>query len=404
MRLLALGGCGGMGRFAVRAALQDPTWSEITVADLDGTAAELFVGSCQAASLHALQLDVTDTRALRAALEQCDVVLNLVGPYFRFGASVLTAAIETGTDYLDINDDWEPTLEMLKLDGRARERGVTAVLGMGASPGLTNLLARRAAQELDHVEVLHTIWGIGEQGLRGDQDDSALSGDGESDGAAIEHWVHQVSGSIVAVEGGALVEMRPLRAVKVDYSGMAPVICRSVGHPEPITFMKSMAGLQYSLNLMDLPRALIAAVSRVARRVDQGELSASEAAAKLDLNVSGGLGLLRSRLGIGLLFEAVMGARHLPELAAYAEGPRGDTRIRVGAGLTRTPPGGMGGITGIPAAIGVGLVGRREVLDLGVLPPERAFAPEAFFELLDPFCVRPAATTEPLVRVRTGEA
>ena len=246
MRLLALGGCGGMGRFAVRAALQDPTWSEITVADIDGTAAELFVGSCQAASLHALQLDVTDAEALRAALERCDVVLNLVGPYFRFGPSVLAAAIETRTDYLDINDDWEPTLEMLKLDERARECGVTAVLGMGASPGLTNLLARRAAQELDHAEVLHTIWGIGQQGLRGDKNDSALVEAGESDGAAIEHWVHQVSGSILAVEGGALVEMSPLRAVEVDYPGIGPVVCHSVGHPESITFMKSMEGLRCS--------------------------------------------------------------------------------------------------------------------------------------------------------------
>ena len=245
-----------MGRFAVRAALQDPTWSEITVADVDGTAAELFVGSCQAASLHALQLDVTDAEALRVALERCDVVLNLVGPYFRFGPLVLAAAIETRTDYLDINDDWEPTLEMLKLDERARKREVTAVLGMGASPGLTNLLALRAAEELDQVEVLHTIWGIGEQGLRADRNDSALSDDGESDGAAIEHWVHQVSGSIVAVEEGALVEMSPLRAVEVDYPGIGPVVCRSVGHPEPITFMNSMAGLRCSLNLMDLPRAL----------------------------------------------------------------------------------------------------------------------------------------------------
>ena len=393
-----------MGRFAVRAALQDPTWSEITVADIDGTAAELFVGSCRAASLRALQLDVTDAEALRAALERCDVVLNLVGPYFRFGPSVLAAAIETRTDYLDINDDWEPTLEMLKLDERARECGVTAVLGMGASPGLTNLLARRAAQELDHAEVLHTIWGIGEQGLRGDRNDSALGEAGESDGAAIEHWVHQVSGSIVAVEEGALVEMSPLRVVKVDYPGIGSVVCHSVGHPEPITFMNSMAGLRYSLNLMDLPRALIAAVSRVAKRVDQGELSVSQAAATFDLDIPGGLGLLRSRLGIGLLVEVVMGARHLPELAAYAEGPRGDSRMRVGAGLTRTPPGGMGGMTGIPAAIGVGLVGRREVLGLGVLPPERAFAPKTFFELLDPFCARPAAATEALVRVRTCQA
>ena len=57
------------------------------------------------------------------------------------------AAIEAGAHYLDICDDWEPTLDMLELGERARARGVTAVIGMGASPGLTNLLAMKAGKD-----------------------------------------------------------------------------------------------------------------------------------------------------------------------------------------------------------------------------------------------------------------
>ena len=43
------------------------------------------------------------------------VVMNTVGPFFRFGVPILTAAIDAGTDYIDVCDDWEPTLEMLAL-------------------------------------------------------------------------------------------------------------------------------------------------------------------------------------------------------------------------------------------------------------------------------------------------
>jgi short subunit dehydrogenase-like uncharacterized protein len=41
-------------------------------------------------------------------------VLNCVGPFYRFGPPVLTAAIKAGVSYLDVCDDWEPTLDMLE--------------------------------------------------------------------------------------------------------------------------------------------------------------------------------------------------------------------------------------------------------------------------------------------------
>ena len=57
---------------------------------------------------------------------------------------MLRAAIRAGCHYVDVCDDWEPTLEMLALDTEARAAGVTAVIGLGASPGITNLLAVQA--------------------------------------------------------------------------------------------------------------------------------------------------------------------------------------------------------------------------------------------------------------------
>jgi len=57
-----------------------------------------------------------------------------------------------GVHYLDINDDWESTEAMLAMDAAARGRGVTAVIGMGASPGISNLLARHAMRRLDLVD------------------------------------------------------------------------------------------------------------------------------------------------------------------------------------------------------------------------------------------------------------
>ncbi|ESV58613.1 saccharopine dehydrogenase family protein [Mycobacteroides abscessus MAB_082312_2258] len=162
MKILALGGAGVMGAAAVRAALDVPGVEEIVVADRDLDAAEALVRRLGEGPVptRAVCVDVTDEGALRAALEDVDLVLNTVGPYFRFGLTVLRTAIEARTHYLDICDDWEPTLQMLGLDETARAHGVCAVIGMGASPGISNLLAATAAAELDEVDDVYTAWPV----------------------------------------------------------------------------------------------------------------------------------------------------------------------------------------------------------------------------------------------------
>lgn len=55
--------------------------------------------------------------------------------------------------------NWKPTQDALETDGEARRAGMTVLLGIGASPGLTNLLARHSADQLDEVDYIQTVWG-----------------------------------------------------------------------------------------------------------------------------------------------------------------------------------------------------------------------------------------------------
>ncbi len=375
-----------MGVFAVRTALRDELWTELVVADLDGARADAFARELADPRVRPLAVDVCDAAALDRALANADVALNCVGPYYRFGVPVLERCLAAGRPYLDLNDDWEPTLEMLELDAAARDAEVTAVVGLGASPGLSNLLAVLAARELDRVDTLHTIWGMGDQGLSGPLAESE-PGRGGSYGAALEHWLEQLTGTIRIVRDGALVESRPLEPLPVDFPGVGLVTCHSVGHPEPVTLLRSYPELRSSLNLMDMPRALIALLRRLAARVDAGALDVREAARQVGVVLeSHPLRLLLSRTGLGLLLEALLGARHLPELCALAVGERGGRPARVGASLTAAPPGGMGAVTGIPAAIGLGLLARGQTRRRGVVPPEEAFEPEPVLKALAPHC------------------
>jgi len=143
----------------VATALRYPFIAQIIIADRDRERAAAFAGAC-GPKASAVSLDAEDEDALRQLLRRADVVLNTAGPFYRFGIKVLRAAIEAGCHYLDINDDWEPTLEMLEMDERARRAGVTAVVGMGASPGISNLLAAKAMRRLDRVDAVYTGWSL----------------------------------------------------------------------------------------------------------------------------------------------------------------------------------------------------------------------------------------------------
>jgi saccharopine dehydrogenase-like NADP-dependent oxidoreductase len=189
MRILVTGGGGEMGAYACRALAKADEVDEVVIADRDearAAALALELGP----SARSVALDISDPGALRGALAGVEIVLNTAGPFYRFGRLVLEAAIETGTQYLDICDDWEPTLEMLELDEQARNAGVTAVIGIGASPGTSNMLAVLAMNQCDTVDRVFTAW-------RASAPSRSVRENPEPESnAALVHWVHNCSDPI----------------------------------------------------------------------------------------------------------------------------------------------------------------------------------------------------------------
>jgi saccharopine dehydrogenase (NAD+, L-lysine-forming) len=67
----------------------------------------------------------------------------------------MQAAIQAQTHYLDLGGLFHVTLKQLPLDVEFRRIGKLAVLGIGAAPGITNLLARMGADQFDDVREIH---------------------------------------------------------------------------------------------------------------------------------------------------------------------------------------------------------------------------------------------------------
>jgi hypothetical protein len=269
MRVLCLGGNGHMGREAVRTLLREPKVQRLTVTDLDGQAASRFVASLGDERAQALGLDIRNEGALKDALSAHDMALNTTGPFYRFGVPILRAAIEIGTTYLDVCDDVEPTLEILQHDRLARSTGGRAIIGMGASPGVTNLAAKELVQQLDETEEIITAWAEG-------------GGDpGDFGPAVLEHTLHITSGQAITFRNGRQVRIRPYRErVVVPFPPpIGPLRLGHVAHPEPLTLPYAVPGLRTCSNLgVHLPFEDMRIILLLGRAVDLRVLSIRRAA------------------------------------------------------------------------------------------------------------------------------
>lgn len=381
-RVLVTGGAGEMGAFTCDVLTKADEIAEVIVADRDEEkAAKLAVELGPKAT--PLALDISDTDALAKALAEVDIVLNCAGPFYRFGREVLSAAIAAGTDYLDICDDWEPTLEMLELDDAAREASVTAVIGMGASPGTSNLLAVLAMDECDTVERVYTSWRSSAahfpRATEGQEFAEAT--------AAIEHWVHNCTEPIKIWRDGGLADANALEEITISYPGWGEGAVRVCGHPEPLTLPRVRPEVRESLNLMSGRPGLMEAITRVALRVRAGELNVQEASAEMlrQPNVGG---------------KAAGEPPNLPtNIFALAEGTKDGRRIRVGAQALVQPAGGMGEMTGIPLAVAALMSVRGMANKPGVHGPEGAIDPKTFFHELAQYAAEPPPPGTPVYEV-----
>jgi saccharopine dehydrogenase-like NADP-dependent oxidoreductase len=382
MRILVTGGGGSMGAFACDVLAKDAAVDEVIVADIDEEAASA-VARAAGPKAKPEGLDIGDDAALEAALEGMDVVLSTAGPFYRHGRRVLEAAIAAGIDYLDICDDWEPTLDMLELDERARAAGVTAVIGMGASPGISNLLAVAAMDACDRVDRVYTGWRAPAGMPRVSPDDPEPTA-----AANVVHWVHNVSAPITVWRDGKRTEIAALEEIPVTYPGRGTEPVWVCGHPEPLTIPHARPEVKEALNVMTSRRGLMEGLIRIAERVKSGELDEQTGADKLLIEPD-------------MYGDAAGPPPTFPPLFALVEGVKDGEPIRAGARPLALPDGRqMGAVTGIPLAVAALMLVRGELHHPGVSGPELTIDPDTFFGEMARFA--PGAPSEgPYVEVLT---
>ena len=362
MKVIITGGCGGMGRFLVRAVARLKNIESITIADLAESSAKKFASEFDH-RVSGIGLDVSDSKAMSEIFEHQDIVLNTTGPFFRFGKPVLEAALNSNCHYMDICDDWEPTEEMLRLDDEAKSKNLTAIVGLGASPGLTNLLALLAMNQLDEVEKVYTGWDLT---AATPEDESSQEGAN----AAMEHGIEQMIGKVKIFRNGSFEMVRPLEKVDINYPGKEGSNAYIFGHPEAITFAHHYPKIKASVNLCHGIEESVLILKFVRTLVEWRVISKSLAARVLNWLE-------------GKAFQSGddEDTEKLPSVYGLAFGTKDGSPASVGCTLNSSSSSelSMGEATAYPLACGLKMFLNKEITSTGVFAPESgAIDPSTF--------------------------
>ncbi len=228
--IVVLGGAGTMGSEVVRQLTQRSD-AKITIADASSKALNRLAAEL-GDRIDTSVIDANDFDSLFQLMKGADVAVSTIGPFYKYGSKLVKASIAAGVNFVDIDDDFDATSESLSLDEEAKKAGITAIIGMGASPGVTNIIAKYGADKLERVNEIRLFWS-----------ESAIDPTGP---AALSHWFHIISGDIPVFKDGDWANVKGFSQPEV-VEFLPPVGKLEVyytGHPEPVTLPRYIKGVK----------------------------------------------------------------------------------------------------------------------------------------------------------------
>jgi saccharopine dehydrogenase-like NADP-dependent oxidoreductase len=152
MKIVVLGALGEVGRHVARDLAQQPEIDELVLADTrkDEEVLSQVLRSGGRATFSEVDA-VRERQKLRKLLADADLLMNCT-PFPLFD-NVFSVALDSGVNYADLIS--EPTREQRE---RCVESGITAVSGLGLTPGTSNVLCAHGARSLESVKEFHIHW------------------------------------------------------------------------------------------------------------------------------------------------------------------------------------------------------------------------------------------------------
>ncbi len=356
-RITILGGCGAVGSVAVKTLVALDEFSEIIIGDIDINKANKLVNEIGSEKVTAIKVDALDPNSVNEAIKDSDVVLNCTGPFYKFVKPILSAVIKAGINYVDICDDVDVTLEILEMDSAAKKAGISALIGIGSSPGVTNVLAKLSAEQfLDEIESVDFYHCHGGEAVEG--------------AGVVFHRFHAMTIDIPMFLDGELKTVKFFEEdgialqEDIDFHLIGKHKVYPYPHPEQVTIPKYIKGLKRVTNKGTvLPQEYFDLTMSMVK------------SGKTDDDAISYIIEQREKILKETNFGEQRGALKIVTKGKKKGKPHQYVFSFASIGQA------MGEGTGIPAAFGAVLMNRGKIKEKGVLPPEACVNPSDFLKI-----------------------
>ncbi|MHA1975247.1 MAG: saccharopine dehydrogenase family protein [Candidatus Hodarchaeales archaeon] len=381
---MVLGGCGVVGSIAIKTLASFSDFSKVIIGDLNEEKAHEIINEMPKNKVLYRKIDVMDTNELRKTIKNFDVVVNCIGPFYEFGPIVLNAAIEAGIKYVDVNDDIDATQKVLEFDQKAKKQEVTAVIGLGSSPGVTNLLAKFASEQLlDEVETIDLY--------------HAHGGEPEEGPGVIYHRIHAMTIDIpVFIDGefktvSFFDERGQALEETIDFQKIGKYRVHPYPHPETITIPRYITGVKRVTNKGTvLPPEYFYLITDLVKLGlgDEAPVKIRDIEIRpIDFAIAY---IIRERKRI--LKEKQFGQQK--GCVKIVVGGTKDGKKHTIVFSLASEGEAMGEGTGIPVALGAIMLQRGLIQEKGVLPPEACVDPLGFLGIMQEYLNLESATAK----------
>ncbi|MCY3413824.1 MAG: saccharopine dehydrogenase NADP-binding domain-containing protein [Candidatus Heimdallarchaeota archaeon] len=371
-KVVILGGVGAIGSVATATLVKSEVFDEVIIADLNIDKANALATQLGISAVH---VDVNDKVSLTQALSGANVVVNCVGPYFLFAKKIMEVAIELGMNYIDVNDDYDATVEVLELHDKAKEKGLSMVIGLGSSPGTSNLFSKYAADNLldetESIEYYH---------IHG----------GEKEGPGVVG--HRIHGMLMDIPVWMDGEMRYVKlfdptgqdlSTEFDFPLIGSHKVYIYPHPEILTIPQHIKGVKTVLNRGSvLPHEYFELTLEVVKlgMIDE-ELVEVNGVLMHAFDFSRSWLLKQQQKMLKEMnFGEIRGC-----ISTVIHGQKDGKNRSYQFDLVSAGGMGMGEGTGMPVAVGAIMLAKGLITEKGVLPPEACVDTVAFLNIIKKF-------------------
>jgi lysine 6-dehydrogenase len=365
MKTLVLGGAGAVCSETTRDLAQYSKFDEIVVAEYNLDAAHQLIKEIGDPRLEAVQFDANDYDSMLKLFPGHDVVIS--GLPCEYDPVVTKACVEVGVNGLDVateEDQWS-------YDAAAKEKDMIYIPGVGATPGITNAMAKHAVNQMDEVEEIQINF-------------AAFRCPAPAPGLLVTFlWeFNPKTETRFYVKNGEKHMVGPLEGLKtVDYGGEIGVqqVCY-IPHPETRTMPKSLGVKNVSVHGCFPPQAM-----NLAKTMLEWGLFDEEPFTYKGVETN----------TCDLMLEVLLRSPRTKEtpvwgygLVVEVFGKKDDKDLKIKLWNEHPPMAEWGGKAAyykniaIPLSIGAQMIARGDVDVRGVVPPETAIDPLIFFDEL----------------------